>query len=76
MAKEYRSLFKCRLCGETYESVGTVNKEIAMNAAISACLGKPFQPQAPALNEVHVCKDGGFGIADFQRFTVRDLEEP
>lgn len=46
---EYRTIFKCRLCGETYESGCTGNENIAFSAAISACLGIPSKD--PFFNE-------------------------
>lgn len=66
---EYRAVFKCRLCGETYESgCATGNKIVALLSATGACVGKQIQPQGPILTEVHSCKNGDFGIADFQGF--------
>lgn len=67
---EYRAIFKCRLCGETYESGCTGGAKAAMDGALSACIGKQLIPNAPCMNEVHNCKDGGLGIADFQGFRV------
>ena len=66
---EYKTIFKCRLCGECYEGGCTGSENIAFSAAISVCLGVPSKdPQAPCMTEVHSCKDGSIGVADFQRF--------
>lgn len=66
---EYRTVFKCRLCGECYEGGCTGSEKVVFNATLSACLGIPSKdPQAPCMTEVHSCKDGGIGVADFQGF--------
>lgn len=72
---EYKSIFKCRLCGETYESACTGNEEIALQSVVFACLQnenlnfpKLIFPQSPSITEPHHCKNGSFGVADFQGF--------
>ncbi len=70
---EYRTVFKCRLCGECYESGCTGSEAVALQSAIRACLGLPSQSQAPTMTEVHSCRDGSLGVADFQGF--RKVEE-
>lgn len=66
--EEYRAIYKCRLCGEVYESGCAGGRKIAMQAAISSCLCFQSFPQQPSMNEVHYCKNGDFGVADFQGF--------
>lgn len=66
----YKAMFKCRLCGKVYESeVATGNKDITYKSMLYlTCTGKPSEPQAPTLLEVHHCKgydSGEIGIADF-----------
>lgn len=74
---EYREIFKCRLCGETYESGCTRNENIALQATIAACIhsAKPPVPQCPSITEIHSCKDGSIGVSDFQGFRKVDSEE-
>lgn len=70
---KYRTIFKCRLCGEIYEGGCTGSQSVAMQAITLACLGILSQPQAPTLIEPYSCKNGDFGVADFQGF--RKVEE-
>ncbi len=70
---EYRTIFKCRLCGEIYEGGCTGSKNIALQTVTLACLGLPApEPQAPTMTEVHSCQDESFGMADFQGFRKVD----
>ena len=64
---EYRAIYKCRLCGERYKSV-SAGKRTALQSSIKACLGYSSAPQAPLMADVHLCKDGSYGIADFEGF--------
>ena len=70
---EYRTLFKCRLCGELYEDGATMSKNIALNATILASLGKS-EINDPSLYGVHCCKNGGYGISDFLGFVAEGEE--
>lgn len=72
---EYRSIYKCRLCGKVYESGCTGSNKTAMKAAASTCVGSQSFTQQPLMNEVHCCKNGDIGIADFQGFVVINLDE-
>lgn len=65
---EYRTVFKCRLCGECYESGCTGSEAVALQSVTFACLGLPSQPQAPTMTEPHACKNGDIGVSDFQGF--------
>lgn len=67
MAK-YNIIYKCRLCGETYESGCAGSEKIALYSVIFACSqnGQPPCPQSPSITEPHSCKDGSIGVADFQ----------
>ncbi|MDE7242882.1 MAG: hypothetical protein K2O18_02745 [Oscillospiraceae bacterium] len=71
---EYRTIFKCRLCGETYEGGCTGNENVALRAVIFACMGKSSEPQAPTLTEAHSCMNGDIGVADFQGFRKVESE--
>lgn len=72
---EYRTIFKCRLCGEVYEGGCTGSERIAQQCVTLTCLGLPApDPQAPGITEVHCCKDGSFGVSDFQGFRKAEKE--
>lgn len=43
---EYKTVFKCRLCGECYESGCTGSQSVAIYSTVCACLGMPSQAQA------------------------------
>lgn len=70
--KEYRAIFKCRLCGCIYTG-GIAGRTTAAASATCACLGDRLIPQAPRMNEIHYCENGDIGIADFQGF--KQMEE-
>lgn len=74
---EYRGVFKCRLCGETYESGCTGSEDIALQSVISVCIDglKPPCPQSPHIRALHSCKDGSIGVSDFQGFRKVDSKE-
>ncbi len=66
----YKAMFKCRLCGKVYENgAATANRKIVKKAMLHlVCTGKPSEPQAPLLLELHYCNEydnGDIGIADF-----------
>lgn len=50
-----------------------LRRRMYRQAITLACLGILSQPQAPTLIEPHSCKNGDFGVADFQGF--RKVEE-
>lgn len=64
----YSALFKCRLCGETFITAGTGDRKTAEKAAIFAAIGEPPEPNGPTLHDIHICENGGIGIADFLGF--------
>lgn len=70
---EYRSIFKCRLCGKQYESGGMCNNlDLVVNETIRRCIGIACkEPQTPSMTEVHLCGNGNIGIADFQGWEKR-----
>lgn len=65
---EYQSMFRCRLCGKIYKEGCTGNEDIAMKAVMDTCLGKPLLLQQPNMTQIHCCKNGSYGVADFQGF--------
>ncbi len=74
MAK-YKALFKCRLCGKTFINSETSNEIVALNAAIKAIFGKMSEPLVPTLYDIHICDNGGIGIADFIGFRKDDEKD-
>lgn len=70
MAK-YENLFRCRLCGKIFRSSGTDSRTTAehstMNAVLEASGISPLWKNEDVLTmyEMHTCKDGSFGVADF-----------
>ena len=65
----YKTKFRCRLCGATYYSGCTGNKDIAVSVAIeTAHNGHSKSFYALGMVEPHACSNGSIGIADFQGF--------
>ena len=69
---EYRAIYKCRLCGEEFYNAGTSCEDTASKATMYTVLeSSGITPQfesrnAPIQFELHNCKDGRYGMADFQ----------
>ena len=67
---EYKAVYKCRLCGETYISWATGDKKVAEACMVELTMGiKGTVPLTPTLTETHDCggeHDGSLGLADFQ----------
>jgi hypothetical protein len=69
---EYHAIYKCRLCGEHYDSAGTTDRELVMKETMLLCLGiKSEEIQAPQMMEAHLCKNGSVGIADFKGWMLK-----
>lgn len=70
---KFVNVYKCRLCGEMFTSSGT-NSEIAawkgtLHEIMKASgLDTPCStPEVtPTMFEMHSCKNGSYGVADFQ----------
>jgi len=63
---EYRAAFKCRLCGKTFTTAITGNRDLAFSlTARLSVSNSPAVAQAPCLMEPHCCLNGEIGIADF-----------
>ena len=74
---EYRSVYKCRLCGESFEGCG-VNHELLAKEAVTAVIFNEdtygtLKGECLSKHETHFCKDGSFGFADFQG--LKKMEE-
>ena len=76
---EYRAIYKCRLCGQEYETaiatdMATV-KEYIIQALTGYDTGRLNCKKTPSETEVHDCKNGSIGIASFLGFRKTDDEE-
>lgn len=60
---EYCEIYKCRLCGETFEDVGKINEKMAFQNITRSVIKNMDNPITNGF--VHNCKDGSFGFADF-----------
>lgn len=66
-----KTVYKCRLCGKTYNESGTANRNLALSVTTAASLGNVHtDAMAPTLTSVHNCQDGSFGISDFQGMQI------
>lgn len=68
---EYRAIYKCRLCGEEFESAVTTRENIAMKHMVIVTTGyKSTENIGTPVTEtsMHSCKDGSMGLADFLGF--------
>lgn len=67
----YHQIYGCRMCGEEFCPVTTFGENAALNNMCS-CINKGngvaenyAMPYSATLYDVHHCKDGSFGVADF-----------
>lgn len=72
----YKAVYKCRLCGVTYQPGTTTGKEIAEMCMVEMIVGlKGTKPQAPTMTEMHHCGGnhaGSIGLADFQGWEAHE----
>ena len=71
----YMSQFKCRLCGEIFAPSAAGGTKAAEKAAVFASMGTQSEPNAPTLHDIHICNNGGIGIADFLGFVEGEGDE-
>lgn len=64
----YLAIFKCELCGETFVAAEMDDRERAQRAALFASKGGQSEPNAPTLCDIHICDNGGIGLAKFVGF--------
>lgn len=60
---EFRAIYKCRMCGEEYESHHRFNNEVMAQTYMAGMCVQRSRYNLPF--EHHVCKDGSLGFADF-----------
>jgi hypothetical protein len=67
---EYKAIYKCRLCGETYADGCTTGRKVAERCMAELVVGViSTQPLAPTMTTAHNCGGdhaGSLGLADFQ----------
>lgn len=68
----YQAIYKCRLCGEEFINGATGDENTAMACVCGITSKEYFYPKGSAIGlhrvDCHNCKDGSFGLADFQGF--------
>lgn len=68
----YQAIHKCRLCGEVIESEILVQPNVAHRIIGNFVYGnqEELRSEPHPVNEydAHYCKDGSFGLCDFQGF--------
>lgn len=68
----FHGIYKCRLCGECFESVATGSKDTALKSVAGAAYDGKWYPEGGGIgvymHDFHSCKDESFGIADFQGY--------
>lgn len=68
----YQGIYKCRLCGEEYIDCATENEKNAMDCVYGINGKEYFYPDNCLIGlhrmKTHRCKDGSFGLSDFQGF--------
>lgn len=63
----YFGMYKCRLCGEKYIKCSVSNAEMVIKHFIGLTTPNKALQQINLL-DMHSCKGGNFGLADFQGF--------
>ena len=71
----YISIYKCRMCGKTFEKSVTSNKNIVVATIIQTNLQKPVISNSPHLIDVHHCENGDIACADFVGWKKEGAEE-
>lgn len=83
----YKATYKCRLCGTTFETCRTGNKNIPLECLIAIGLNEEARMSksilgGPVLEKTsHFCADGSIGLSDLIGFKAEDefakkIDEP
>lgn len=68
----FHEIYKCRLCGESFEFSVTESRDTALKAVAGTAYDGKWYPEGGGIgvymHQFHACKDGSFGIADFQGY--------
>lgn len=71
---DYKAMYKCRLCGETFQFAHTGNRNVALEEVVELSLSEhsyKYKVQSETSIHrylVHNCADGSIGYADFLGF--------
>ena len=70
---EYRSKYRCRLCGEVYTGEEATGRELAVSRIyLKASENSHNALMSPYNRNVHSCADGGLGLSDFCGFELTE----
>lgn len=72
---EYKAIYKCRLCKDTFVERSTKHRDTAIRLIENACCNYMESIIDPTLLTYHFCEDGSIGICDFQGFYLVETEE-
>ena len=68
----FHGIYKCRLCGELFEPIMTASENTAIESVSGAAYDGKWYSKGCGfgahVRDVHHCKDGSWGIGDFQGF--------
>lgn len=67
----YQEIYKCQLCGKVFSQGNIEGKDVELLISIMVNCGTTIgitEPKAFWKTSRHGCKDGSFGISDFQGF--------
>lgn len=68
---EYRAIYKCRLCGEKFETAA-LKKDIANLCVNTLAITEHFRLNSDEISidrhYIHSCSDGSYGFSDFVGF--------
>lgn len=68
---EYRAIYKCRLCGEEFETA-IMKKDTANLCVNTLAITAHFKLKSDEISidrqYIHSCRDGSYGLADFLGF--------
>ena len=63
---EYRTMYKCRLCGKIFPCHITMDRQIAFKGICSCITGSEFKDGIkPEIYTIHSCEGGNMGVSDF-----------
>lgn len=78
---EYRAIYKCRLCGETYESGVTITSRQKIVGTVAFLNYRDNSRISPTdalgitRTTPHACKDGSIGLSDFCGFRIAEKSD-
>lgn len=69
--KEYRAIYKCRLCGKIFANGKKRTENKSLNKIVNLSTVSPLFPHDKGYIP-HGCKDGSIGLAEFLGFRKVD----